>query len=153
MSGLQYTARHTATAYTNAASVLFQLTTSAACPITLNRIQLQSSVTTSSQAVVTLQAGYYATGHAAGTSVTPVALNKKNTVSAATACRIASATLGTSFTPVLYEWQWNIALPFDLVLGMDSLKIEVPAASVFALILPNASGTPTLSGAIDFTEY
>lgn len=152
MSGLQYTARHTATAYTNAASVIYQLVTSAACPITLNRIQLQSSVTTSSQAVVTLQAGWYATAHAAGTSVTPAALQKKNTVSSATACRIASATMGTTFTP-LYEWQWNIALPFDLVLGMDSLKIEVPAATTFALILPNASGTPTLSGAIDYTEY
>ena len=152
MSGLQYTAKHASTAYTNAASVIFQLTTSSACPITINRIELQSGVTTSSQAVVTLQWGYYATGHAAGTTVTPVPLQKKNTVSPATACRIASATLGTTFT-VYKEWQWNIALPFDHGLGMDALKIEVPASTVWALILPSASGTPTLSGAIDFTEY
>ena len=152
MSGLQYTAKHASTAYTNAASVIFQLTTSAACPITINRIELQSGVTTSSQAVVVLQWGWYAAAHAAGTAVTPAPLQKKNTVSAATACRIASATMGTSFTAVR-EWQWNIALPFDHVLGMDSLKIEVPAATTWALILPAASGTPTLSGAIDFTEY
>jgi hypothetical protein len=152
MSGLQYTAKHAATAYTNAASVVFQLTTSAACPITINRVELQSSVTTSSQAVVVLQWGYYATPHAAGTSVTPLTLTKKNTVSSATACRIASATMGTTFTPYR-EWQWNIALPFDHVLGMDALKIEVPAATTWALILPSASGTPTLSGAIDYSEY
>lgn len=152
MSGLNYTARHTATAYTNAASVIYQLTTSAACPITINRIELQSGVTTSSQAVVTLQWGYYTAGHAAGTSVTPVPLQKKNTVSSATGVRIASATMGTTFAPYK-EFQWNIALPFDHVLGMDSLKIEVPAGTVWALILPGASGTPTISGAIDWTEY
>jgi len=152
MSGLAYTFRHTATAYTNAASAVFQMTTSAACPITINRIELQSAVTTSSQAVVVLQWGTYVTAHAAGTSYTPKPLVPKNTVSSATACRFASATLGTTFA-VYKEWQWNIALPFDHVLGMDPLKIEIPAATTWALILPNASGTPTLSGAIDYSEY
>ena len=153
MSGLDYTVRHTATAYSNAVSVIFQGVTSAACPITINRIELQSAVTTSSQAVVVIQWGIYTgAAHAAGTPVTPKALAPKNTLSSATAWRIASATLGTTFA-VYKEWQWNIALPFDHVLGMPSLKIEVPAATVWALVLPAAAGTPTFSGSVDYTEY
>ena len=151
MSGLTYTVRHAATAYTNFQSVIFQAKTSAACPITINRIELQSGVTTSSQAIVIIQSGTYTTEHSAGASVIPKALAIKNTASSATAWRIASATLGTTFA-VTREWQWNIALPFDHVLGMESLKIEIPAATVWAIILPNASGTPTISGAIDYTE-
>lgn len=153
MSGLGYIARHTATAYTNAASILFQLSTAAGGPITINRIELQSSVTTSSQAVVVVQAGYYATGSAAGGSTpTPQPLSKKNTVSSTVGVRIATATMGTTFTPY-FEWQWNIALPFDYVLGMEDLKINVPASTAWALILPSASGTPTLSGGVSYSEY
>ncbi len=152
MAGLGYKARHTATAYTNAASVIFQLSTSSASPITIQRIQLQSSATTSAQSVITLQYGTYATGHAAGTTVTPQAITRRNAASSNTGVRIASATLGTTFTPI-DEIQWNIALPLDLVFGLPSLQIEMAASQVFALIIPSASGTPTLSGSIDWVEY
>ena len=151
MSGLAYTARHAATAYTNAASVILQLTTSADTPITLKKIQLQAGVTSAGQSVVVLQAGYYATGHAAGTTVTPGAIVRRNTLAADTAVRIASATLGTTFT-VVREWEWNIAMPFEEQFGDDALEWEVQASNVWALILPSASGTPTISGAIDFVE-
>jgi hypothetical protein len=151
MSGLAYTARHPATAYTNVASVIAQLVTSADTPITIKRIQLQSGVTSSSQAVVVLQAGYYATAHAAGTTGTPQPIARRNTLAADTAFRFASATLGTTFT-VVREWQWNIAMPWDEQFGDEDLNWEVPAANNWALILPNASGTPTISGAVDFVE-
>jgi hypothetical protein len=151
MSGLAYHAMHTATAYTNAASVIFQLTTSADTPISIEQVKLQSGVTSSAQAIVRVQFGTYATGHAAGTTVTPTATQRRNTLAADTVVRIASATLGTTFT-ALREFQWNIAMPFEEQFGWDDIKLEIPAATVFAIILPAASGTPTLSGGIDFVE-
>lgn len=151
MSGLSYHAMHTATAYTNVASVIYQLTTSADTPITLEQVKLQSNATSSGQSVVRVQFGTYATGHAAGTTVTPTSTQRRNTLAADTVVRIASATLGTTFT-ALREFQWNIAMPFEEQFGWEEIKMEIPAATAFAIILPAASGTPTLSGGVDFVE-
>jgi hypothetical protein len=152
MSGLVYIAKHASTAYTNAASVVFQLTTATGSPLTIHQFKLQSNALTSAQAIVICQWGYYATGTAAGTSYTPQATVLRNTVAPATTFRFASATLGTTFTAV-DEFQWNIAAPWESTNGLPASKIEVQAGKVWALILPNASGTPTISGDITFEEY
>ena len=149
--GLAYIARHPATAYTNAASVIFQLSAGATDPMVIHQFVLQSSALTSAQAVVDVQWGYYASATAGGTSGTPAAVIKRNTIAAAAAFRYASATLGTTFT-VVDEFQWNIAAPWESTNGLPQTKIEVPAAVVWALILPNASGTPTISGHVTFEE-
>lgn len=151
MSGLGYIARHPATAYTNVASVIGQLVTSADTPITLKKMRLESGVTSAGQAVVVLQAGYYATAHAAGTTGTPQPTARRNTLSADTAFRFASATLGTTFTAIR-EFQWNIAMPWEWQEGDDDFIWEIPAANNWALILPNAAGTPTISGEFAFVE-
>lgn len=151
MSGLTYRARHPSTAYTNVASVIAQLTTSADTPITINRVKLQANVISSGQAIVVVQFGVYATGHAAGTTGTPLATQRRNTLAADTTFRYASATLGTTFTAI-DEFQWNTAMPWEDVMGMEEIKIEIPAASVFAIIFPSGPGTPTVSGSIDFME-
>lgn len=152
MSGLTYVAKHASTAYTNAASVIFQLTAAAGSPFTIHQWKLQSSALTSAQAVVVLQWGFYATAHAAGTVYVPQALVQRNTVAPATVFRFASATLGTTFN-IVDEWQWNIAAPWEDTRGLPSTKIEVQATKVWALVLPNASGTPTISGDLTFEEY
>ena len=151
MSGLAYTARHPATAYTNVASVIAQLVTSADTPITLKKMRLEGGVTSANQGIVVVQAGFYATPHAAGTVGTPLAKARRNTLACDTAFRYASATLGTTFT-VWREWQWNIAIPWEDQPGDPMLEMEIPAATNFALILPSASGTPTISGEFEFEE-
>lgn len=152
MAGLPFVVRHGALSYTAAAGVIFQLTTSAAVPIIIERIELQSANLTSAQSLAILQWGYYATGTSTGGSTpTPLPLNKRLSNSAATGVRINTPTMGTTFTPY-DEWQWNTALPFDHVMGLESLKIHVPVSTAFALIFPSSPGTPTISGAIYFTE-
>lgn len=154
MSGLAYTVSHTATQYTDASTIIFQLTTSASVPITITRVEVQTSFTTSSQDIVRLQWGYWGTGASTGGSTpTPSPLTKRNSVSAATGVRIASlASNGTTFTPVK-EWQWNMALPFDHVMGLSSLQIDVPVSTVWALITADGPGTPYVSGAVDWIEH
>lgn len=151
MSGLTYKARHLNTAYTNVANVIMQLTTSADTPITIHRFKLQANVISSGQAIVVVQYGTYATGTGGGTSATCVATQRRNTLAADTAFRYASTTMGTTFT-TFDEFQWNTAMPWEDVMGMESLKLEIPAATAFAIIFPSGPGTPTVSGSIDFEE-
>jgi len=152
MSGLSYVVRHPALAYTAAANVICQLTTGAGNPIVIERIELQSNNLTSAQSLAILQWGFYATGTSTGGSTpTPQPLIKRLSNSANTGARVNTATMGTTFTPY-DEWQWNTALPFDHVMGLDSLKILVPVSTAWALIFPSSPGTPTISGAIYFTE-
>ena len=149
--GLSYIARHPATAYTNVASVVFQLATTANHPITIHQFRLQSSALTSAQAIIDCQVGYYATATAGGTGGTLSPIISRNTVTPLTAFRFASATLGTTFT-VVDEFQWNIAAPWEDTRGLPQTKYDVAYSSVWALILPNASGTPTISGSLVVEE-
>lgn len=151
MSGLTYKCRHPATAYTNAASVIMQCLTSSDTPITVNRLKLQANVISSGQAIVIVQVGTYATGHAAGTSLAPLATQRRNTLAADTVFRYQSTTLGTTFTAI-DEFQWNTAMPWEDTFGMDSIKWEVPAATAWAVLFPAGPGTPTISGSIDIEE-
>lgn len=153
MSGLSYTARHPATAYSSVAAsqVIFQLTTGATVSATIKKIELQSSAVTSGQAIYGIQWGYYATGTAGGSTTTPAPVVKRNSVAAAAAFRYASSTLGTTFT-VVDEYQWNIALPFEVTNGLSQTEIEVPANTAWALLLTTQSVTPTFSGKLTFEE-
>lgn len=152
MSGLSYTADHPATAYTNAASVIAQIVAAAGVGFTLKRIELQSNQTSAGQAIAVVQLGSYATPHASGTSGTIRPINRRNTVSPASAFRYASATLGTTFTP-WKTWQWNIALPFEQQFGDEDLEFEIAGGGNCALLLTAGIGTPTLSASLDIVEH
>lgn len=153
MSGIPFTARAPSTAVTNAATVLVQATPSSASPITIHKIKLQSNTLTSSQAIAVVQWGFYATGTGSGTAITPVCpIKRLSGVSSNTVFKSFTTTMGTTFT-VLDEVQWNICAPWDETFGMSELKIEVPASQAFAIILPNASGTPTINVTLQYSEY
>jgi hypothetical protein len=141
------------TAITNAATVIAQLTCSAGKPIRLKRIELQSNQTGSTQAIIPVSLGTYATATSTG-GVTPTAkpVDAGNTVAAATTVRALTATLGTTFTQ-LDEWQWNGANPFDMVFGLSETQYEFAVSTKVALIIPAASGTPSLTGKITFEEF
>lgn len=141
------------TAITNAATVLAQLTCSAGKPVRLKRIELQSNQTGSTQAIIPVSLGTYTTATSTGgVTPTPKAVDRGNTVAAATAARCLTATLGTTFAQ-LDEWQWNGANPFDMVFGLSETQYEFAVSSIIALIVPSASGTPSLTGKITFEEF
>ena len=142
-----------ATAITNAATVVAQLTVSAGKPIRLKRIELQSNQTGSTQTVIPLQLGTYATGTStAGVTPTPRATNRGISTAASTAARCLTATLGTTFT-INNDWQWNGATPFDMVFGLLETQPEYAASTVVAVIIPAASGTPSLTCKLTFEEF
>lgn len=141
------------TAITNAATVVWQATLSAAKPIRLKRVELQSSQTGSTQAVISLQLGTYATGTStAGVTPTPKAVDRGISTAASTAFRCLTATLGTTFT-FLDGWQWNGANPFDMVYGLTEIQTEFAVSTVVAMIIQTAAGTPSLTGKVTFEEF
>jgi hypothetical protein len=154
MAGLTYVMANTPTAVTNTAWVIAQITTAAGSPLTIHQFRLQSSALTSGQAVNTVQWGYYATGTSTNTVALPVvkAETHRNTIAAAFTPYGMTATMGTTFT-VFDQFQWNIALPWEDTRGLVQTKIEVDAGKAWALILPNASGTPTINCTIHVEEY
>ena len=152
--GLGYVADLVPTAFTNVASTILQLTAGAVNPIGIHRIELQSNQTGSTQAVLQVQAIIASATGSGGstTSITPRAIIRKNTVSAACAAVSGYTTPGAT-SVVLHTWQWNGASPFDIVLGKDIMVWEVPATQIFALNFITAPGTPTISGSITFEEF
>ena len=142
-----------ATAITNAATVVAQGTNSASKPVRLKRIELQSNQTGSTQTVIPVQLGTYATGTStAGVTPTPKAVDRGITTAASTAFRCLTATLGTTFT-VIDAYQWNGANPFDMVFGLTEIQYEFAVSAVWAIIIPAASGTPSLTGKLTFEEF
>lgn len=139
---------------TAAATVILQGTNSSAKPVRLKRIQLQSSNTGSTQQVVTLSLGYYATGTAAGSTPVAVPVDEGLTgvYTPSTVFKAITTTLGTTFTNKM-TWQWNTANPFDIVDGLQELQDEFPAAKVWALILPTAPTAFNLTGTVNFEEF
>ena len=153
MSGLGYVMSNTPTAITNNAWVIAQYITSASNPITVLQFRLQTANLTSAQSVVTVQWGYYATGTSTNTVALPVVkpIVKRNNVTAAGTPYGMTATMGTTFT-IYDQVQWNTAAPWEDTMGLEPLKIEVPVSTAFAIILPNASGTPTMNCTLKFEE-
>lgn len=153
MSALGYTSRHPKSTYTNATWVIFQLATTASVVATLRNLKLQSAAKSDSQLVLSLQAGYYATAHAAGTSITPSPTMKRNSIAAVSAVRVASVTMGTTFTPIR-DYQWNIAMPFEQNFDDPGLEWEIPVSTVWALIIAAAPGAvpADISGSLDHEE-
>ena len=126
-------------AITAAPTVILQGTNSAAKPVRMKRIELQSNNTGSNQQVITVSLGYYSTGTAAGATPVAVPVDEGLTgvYSPATVFKAITTTMGTTFTNK-QSWQWNTANPFDEVLGLIELQHEFPSAKVWAIILPTA---------------
>ena len=155
--GLGYSINIPAAAATNAPWTIWSYSCVAGVAMALQRLQIQSNQTGSTQSVIQLQLGIYATTNsttntiAAPTSSPTVRLNTR--VMGGTTYG-QTATMGTGAFTVIKNWQWNGATPFDIVNGKDIIIPEFPGvvANLLALIIPVASGTPTLSGSMDVEE-
>jgi hypothetical protein len=139
---------------TAAPTVIIQGTNSAAKPIRLKRIQLQSNNTGTTQQVTTVSLGYYTTGTAAGSTPVAVPVDEGLTgvYTGATIFKAITTTLGTTFANKI-TWQWNTANPFDILDGLQELQDEFPASKVWAIILPTAPTAFTLTGTVNFEEF
>lgn len=139
---------------TAAATVIVQGTNSASKPTRLKRIELQSSNTGSTQQIVTISLGYYATGTAGGSSpvAVPVDEGLTGTYTPSTTFKANTTTMGTTFTNK-QTWQWNTANPFDEVLGLLELQHEFPVSKVWAIILPTAPTAFNLTGSVFYEEF
>lgn len=139
---------------TAAPTVILQGTNSASKPVRMKRIQLQSNNTGSTQQVILLSLGYYATGTAGGATPVAVPVDEGLTgvYTPSTAFKAITTTMGTTFTNKI-TWQWNTANPFDLVDGLSELQDEFPVSKVWALILPAAPTAFSLTGTVNFEEF
>jgi hypothetical protein len=139
---------------TAAATVILQGTNSGSKPIRFKRIQMQSSNTGSTQQVVTVSYGWYATGTAGGTTVTgiPVEEGLIGVYTGSTIFKAVTTTLGTTFTNH-FSWQWNTANPFDILDGLLELQTEIPSSKVWAFILPTAPTAFSLTGTLSYEEF
>ncbi len=128
--GLGYFVDLAPTAFTNVASTIFQLTGAAGSPFAIQRMELQSNQTGSTQAILQLTM-YIASATGSGgttTSITPRAVVRKNTTAAATTA-------------------------FDIVNGKDIIIPEIAAGQIWCLGFLTAPGTPTISGTIHIEEF
>lgn len=139
---------------TAAPTVIIQGTNSSAKPIRLKRLELQANNTGSTQQVILVSLGYYATGTAGGATPVAVPVDEGLTgvYTPSTAFKAITTTMGTTFTNK-QTWQWNTANPFDEVLGLVELQHEFPAAKVWAIILPAAPTAFSLTGSVFFEEF
>src|SRR5271165_4040820 len=135
-------------------SVVLQGTNSSSKPTRLKRIQLQSNNTGTTQQIVTIQYLFYATGTAAGTTVTAVPVDEGLTgiYTPSTLFKANTATLGTTPT-VKYAWQWNTANPFDIVEGLLELQEEIPVSKPWALLAVSVGTSFNLTGTVNFEEF
>jgi hypothetical protein len=139
---------------TAAPTVIIQGTNSASKPVRAKRIEMQSSNTGSSQQVITVSLGFYATGTAGGSSPAAVPVDEGLTgvYTPSTTFKSITTTMGTTFTNK-QSWQWNTANPFDEMLGLPELQHEWPVSKVWAIILPTAPTAFSLTGTVFFEEF
>lgn len=155
--GLGYTINIPAFAITNTAWTVWSYSCAAGVAMALQRLQLQSNQTGSTQSVIPLQLGIYATTNAsAGTVAAPTssATVRLNTRVMGGTTYGQTATMGTGAFTVIANWQWNGATPFDIINGKDIIIPEFPGvvANLLALIIPSGSGTPTIGGSVQIEE-
>jgi hypothetical protein len=155
--GLGYTINIPANATTNAAWTVWNYSCASGVAMALQRIQLTSNQTGSTQSIIPLQLGTYATTNTSTGTVgapTSSATVKLNTRALGGTTYGMSATMGTGTFTVIANWQWNGATPFDIVNGKDILIPEFPGVTtnLIALIIPSASGTPTIGGSVQIEE-
>lgn len=139
---------------TAAPTVLLQGTTSAGKPVRIKRVELQSSNTGSTQQVVTVSFGFYATGTAAGATVVGVPVDEGLTgvYTGATLFKAITTTMGTTFTQKK-TWQWLTPNPFDIVDGLLELQEEIGVSKAWAIIIPTAPVAFNLTGLVHYEEF
>jgi hypothetical protein len=155
--GLGYTINVPAAAATNTAWTIWNYSCAAGVAMALQRIQIQSNQTGSTQSIIPLQLGIYATTNSStGTIAAPTSSPtvRLNTRALGGTTYGQTATMGTGAFTVIQNWQWNGATPFDIVNGKDIIIPEFPGsvAQLLALIIPSASGTPTVGGSVQIEE-
>lgn len=135
MNGLQYTAQFENVSI-SATQDIWEFTAAAGVPIVIHRIELSWGVT--AQEIVRLQMLYRTgTADSGGSTVTPRAINSRNTVAAAGTYKANSTTVGTAGN-IIWSYQQNLVVPVDELFGLDQLKIVVPGGIRLALNLASA---------------
>lgn len=134
--------------------IVLQGTNYSTKPIRLKRIQLQSNQNGATQQVVAIQLGTYTTASSTGGTVpTAIPVDSGSGYTPVTTFRAGTATMGTTFAN-REQWQWNTAIPFDIVEGLESLQDEFQVSKVWALIIPVAPGASfSLTGTVNFEEF
>lgn len=137
--GLSYSAQFENVSVSAAAQDIFELTASSARPVYIWRISLTGGTT--SQEIGRLTLLKRTTAGSSGTSVTPRALNRHNSVSASASFARTVTTPGTG-TDVYDSAQWNIVVPYEFGPRTPDAHggLLVPAGERVALNLPAALG-------------
>jgi len=141
-SGLMYTASFSNVSLTNAAQNIFELIAGAAASVLVHSIRLTITPTIVSGVAQDVRAQLNvqritSTG-TGGSAVTPVAVNSRNTVAAASTVNRLVTTPGTAGN-VLDSENVSIIVPFERIYTPDQ-RIPVPASTRLALNLSAGLG-------------
>jgi hypothetical protein len=146
--GLMYTANLNNTSSGTAVTDALVLETSNAVPILIHEWRMTSAATVDTRLVV--QILRRTTAHTGGTTITPRALNTRNTVAAATAVFGVDTTPGTSGN-VLESELWSVLVPYSRIYTPDE-RIYVPISGFLAMSFTTAPGSAVNISADVFFE-
>jgi len=147
--GLLYTANFSNTSSGTAITDILALETSAAVPILIHEWRMTSAATVDTRLVV--QILRRTTAHTGGTTVTPRALNSRNTVAAATGVFSIDTTPGTAGNIIESEL-WSVLVPYSRIYTPDE-RIYVPISGFLCLAFTTAPGSAVnISAEVFFEE-
>jgi len=146
--GLMYTANISNLASGTAVTDIFALETSATVPILIHEFRVTANQTVDTR--LNLQILRRTTAHTGGTTVTPRALNKRNTIAAATGVFAIDTTPGTAGDIIEGEL-WSELVPYSRIFTPDE-RIYVPVSGFLCLAIVTAPAAVNLSGVVYFEE-
>lgn len=137
-----------------AANVIWQATTSAAKPISFNRIDLETNQLGNTQTILPLQLVTYVTKTSTnGHALTPLPTSHGLTATLTTSWYGNTITLGTTPT-IIWAKNWNGVNPLDLVQAVPQLQDEFPVSTTIALILASTAGAGIFyTATVYYNEY
>jgi hypothetical protein len=146
---LLYSAAFENTTLTDAAQDILFLATTANVPILIHTINLGASETTDVRARIRILRR--TTAGSAGTSITPKAIDERNTRAAVTTVTTMRTTQGTA-GDVLDADRWSLLVPWQRIYTPET-RIRVAHSGFLAIELVAGTGASrTLSGDVVFEE-
>ena len=146
--GLMYSANLSNTSSGTAVTDVLVLETSATVPILIHEWRMTSAATVDTRLVV--QILRRSTAHTGGTTVTPRAMNTRNTVAAATGVFAIDTTPGTAGNIIEAEL-WSVLVPYSRIYTPDE-RIYVPISGFLAMAFTTAPGSAVNISADVFFE-
>jgi len=146
--GLMYSANITNLSSGTSVTDIFALETSASVPILIHEFRVTAAQTVDTR--LNLQILRRTTAHTGGTTVTPRALNSRNTLPAATGVFGVTTTPGTAGNIIEGE-QWSELVPYSRIFTPDE-RIYVPISGFLCLSIVSAPAAVNLSGVVYFEE-